>query len=78
MNYVRKQELKRQFKVEIFKGIQIIDNESYDFIEARQFFPTSEEANVYIEKLKLKLENNWVIRYFKRSEEDWELLEIIN
>ncbi|MDX8336178.1 hypothetical protein [Candidatus Cetobacterium colombiensis] len=78
MNYVRKQELKRQFKVEIFKGIQIIDNESYDFIESRQFFPTAEEANVYIEKLKLKLESNWVIRYFKRSEEDWELLEIIN
>lgn len=77
MNYVKKQELKRQYKVEIFKGIQIINNENYDFIDSRQFFPTQEDASKYIEKLKLKLENDWVIRYFKRSEEDWELLEII-
>ncbi len=77
MNYVKKQELKRQYKVEIFKGIQVINNENYDFIDSRQFFPTPEDASKYIEKLKLKLENDWVIRYFKRSEENWDLLEVI-
>ncbi len=78
MNYVKRQELKRQFKVEIFKGVKVIDNEIYDFIDSRQFFPTPEEASTYVEKLKLKLESNWVIRLFKKNQEEWELVEIID
>lgn len=77
MNYIKKQELKRQFKVEIFKGIQIIDNESYDFIEGRQFCATIEEADCCIEKLKEKLEENWVVRCFKKNNEQWELFKIV-
>lgn len=77
MSYVKKQELKKQFKVEIFKGIQIIDNESYDIIDSRKFFPTSEEAIKYASSIKDRLDNNWVIRFFRKNEENWELVEII-
>lgn len=77
MTHARRQERKKQFKVEIFKGIRVIDNENYDFIDSRQFFPTSEDAEKYIGKLKAILEDNWVIRYFKKEEEQWELIEII-
>lgn len=77
MSYVKKQELKKQFKVEIFKGIQIIDNESYDIIDSRKFFPTSEEAIKYAGSIKDRLDNNWVIRFFRKNEENWELVEII-
>lgn len=74
MNYIQKQDLKRQYRVEIFKGIIVIDDENYDFIDSKQFFETLEEATKYIEKLKIKLEENWVIRYFKKIENEWELL----
>lgn len=77
MSYVKKQELKKQFKVEIFKGVQIIDNESYDIIDSRKFFPTSEDAVKYAGSIKDRLEGDWVIRFFKKNEENWELAEII-
>ncbi|MGL5087881.1 MAG: hypothetical protein ACRC6Z_00235 [Cetobacterium sp.] len=77
MSYVKKQELKKQFKVEMFKGIQIIDNESYDLIDSRKFFPNLQDAVKYTESIKSRLENDWVIRFFKKTEEMWELVEII-
>lgn len=77
MNYLKRQDLNRQFRVEIFKGTQIIDNESYDFVSSKQFFPNPQEAAKYIEELKSKLEESWVIRYFQKVEEEWSLLEII-
>ncbi|MGL5098519.1 MAG: hypothetical protein ACRC6B_00530, partial [Fusobacteriaceae bacterium] len=77
MNFAKRESLKKQFKVEVFKGTKIVNEESYDFIEGRKFFPAPEEAVKYINQLKDKLEINWVIRYFKKVEENWELVEII-
>ncbi|MGL4868237.1 MAG: hypothetical protein ACRCYT_02705 [Cetobacterium sp.] len=77
MSYVKKQELKKQFKVEMFKGIQIIDNESYDLIDSRKFFPNLQDATKYVLSIKPRLEHDWVIRFFKKTEEVWELVEII-
>lgn len=77
MNFAKRENLKKQFKVEVFKGTKIVNEESYDFIEGRKFFPAPEEAVKYINQLKDNLQENWVIRYFKKVEENWELVEII-
>lgn len=77
MNFAKRENLKKQFKVEIFKGTKVINGESFDFIEARKFFPVVDDAVKYINQLKDKLEVNWAIRYYKKVEENWELVEII-
>lgn len=77
MNFAKRESLKKQFKVEVFKGTKVINEEIFDFIEGRKFFPVAEEAIKYINQLKDKLEEAWVIRYFKKVEENWELVEII-
>lgn len=77
MNFAKRENLKKQFKVEIFKGVKVVNQESFDFIDARKFFPEAEGAVKYIDQLKERLEENWVIRYFKKIDEIWELVETI-
>lgn len=77
MNFAKRESLKKQFKVEIFKGTKVIDGETFEFFEGRKFFPVPEDAVKYINQLKDKLEEEWVIRYFKKVDELWELVEII-
>lgn len=78
MTFTRKDNVKRQFKVEIFKGTKVYENEIYDFIQSREFFLKEEDALKYIEKLKMLLEDNWIIRYFKKVEAEWVLFEEID
>lgn len=77
MTFQRKDNVKRQFRVEIYKGVKVYENENYDFIQSREFFLLEADALKYIEKLNLILETDWIIRYFKKIEAEWILFQEI-
>ncbi len=66
-----------KYRVEIYKGEILVENEKYKYIKDRKLFFNEYQAKTYFQELLKSKEKNEKLRFYKKINKKWELTEEI-
>ena len=66
-----------KYRVELFKGEIIKDNEKYKYIKDRKLFYNERQAEIYFEELLNTKETEEKLRFYKKINNKWGMVKEI-